>query len=80
MQFAFSGNISQGSFAYDVYEIAVEKILKGPVGFVGGVAAIVLGAISLIGGRYMTAVPSILGGAVLLKADAITNSLGFTVK
>lgn len=67
---------SSGSFAYDVYDIAVNKILKGPIGFVGGAAAIVLGAVNAIGGRIFTAVPCILGGAALLKADTITESLG----
>jgi len=29
-----------GSFMYDIYDIAVEKLLKGPAGFVAGVGAI----------------------------------------
>lgn len=68
-----------GSFAYDVYDIGVNKILQGPVGFVGGVAAIVIGAISAIRAQIMLAIPAILGGAVLLKADTITTSLGMIV-
>lgn len=67
---------SSGSFAYDVYDIAINKILKGPIGFVCGGAAIVLGAVNAIGGRVMAAVPCVLGGAAVLKADAITESLG----
>jgi len=77
--FAFSSP-SEGGFAYDLYDIAVNKILKGPVGFVGGVASIVLGAISLVAGRYLTAIPAVLGGAVLLKADTIVSSLGYTIR
>ena len=68
-----------GSFAYDVYDIGVNKILKGPVGFVGGVAAIVIGAIAAIRAQIMLAIPAILGGAVILKADTITTSLGMTI-
>lgn len=67
---------SSGSFAYDVYDIAINQILKGPIGFVCGGAAIVLGAVNAIGGRVMSAVPCVLGGAAILKADAITTSLG----
>ena len=67
---------ASGSFAYDVYDIAINKILKGPIGFVCGGAAIVLGAVNAIGGRVMAAVPCVLGGAAILKADAITESLG----
>ena len=68
-----------GSFAYDVYDIGVNKILKGPIGFIGGVSAIVLGAIAAIRAQIMLAIPAILGGAVILKADTITTSLGMTI-
>lgn len=65
-----------GSFAYDVYDIAVTKMLQGPIGFVGGAAAMVIGAVFAIQGKLMTAVPSIVGGAILLKADTLVTSLG----
>lgn len=68
-----------GSFAYDVYDIGVNKILKGPIGFIGGVSAIVIGAIAAIRAQIMLAIPAILGGAVILKADTITTSLGMTI-
>lgn len=65
-----------GSFAYDVYDIGVNKILKGPIGFVAGVVAIVMGAAAAIMGEIMYAIPAILGGGILLKADAVVTSLG----
>lgn len=65
-----------GSFAYSVYDIGVNQILKGPIGFVGGVGAVVWGAIAAVQGKIMTAVPAILGGAAMLKADSIVSSLG----
>ena len=68
-----------GSFAYDVYDIGVNKILQGPIGFVGGVMAIVIGAIAAIKAQIMLAIPAILGGAVILKADTITTSLGMVI-
>lgn len=64
-----------GSFAYDLYDIAVLKILQGPIGFVGGCGAIVYGAI-LAMQSPLGAITPILGGAALLKADAIVNTLG----
>ncbi len=67
---------ASGSFAYDVYDIAVNDILKGPVGFVAGVGAIAFGAVAAIRSEVMAAVPAVLGGAALLKADAIVGSLG----
>lgn len=66
---------ASGTFAYDVYDIAVNDILKGPIGFVCGVAAIALGAVNAIKGQVFGAVPAILGGAALLKADSIVGSL-----
>ncbi len=68
-----------GSFAYDVYDIAINQILKGPIGFVCGASAIVIGAVCAIQQKIMSAVPAILGGAALMKADAITASLGALV-
>jgi hypothetical protein len=65
-----------GTFAYDLYDIAVEKILKGPVGYVGGMAAMVMGAIALITGRVLPAIPAVLGGAALLKADTLIQGIG----
>ena len=33
-----------GTFAFDLYDVAVNDMLKGPVGFVGGMAAILISA------------------------------------
>jgi hypothetical protein len=74
--FAISPPTDPNAFAYELYNIAVRQILGGPVGFVGGVTAMVLGAISLITGRVLAAVPSILGGAALLKAESLITGLG----
>ena len=65
-------------FAYTIYDIGVNKILKGPIGFVGGVAAMVLGAMMAIQQKIPMAIPCILGGAVLLGADTLVTSLGMT--
>ncbi|MEM7828040.1 MAG: hypothetical protein QW561_01725 [Candidatus Aenigmatarchaeota archaeon] len=65
-----------GTFAYDLYDIGVNKIVRGPIGFVGGVVAMVAGAIAAIQAKIMLALPAILGGAALLKADSIVTSLG----
>jgi len=67
---------STNDFAYDLYDIGINKIVKGPIGFVGGVVAMVAGAIAAIQAKIMLALPAILGGAALLKADSIVSSLG----
>ncbi|WP_028842919.1 hypothetical protein [Thermodesulfovibrio yellowstonii] len=68
-----------GTFAYDVYDITVNKMLKGPIGFVGGVAGIVFGATQLFMGRIFQGVLPVLGGALLLKAEDITSTLGLLI-
>ncbi len=72
----FAVNAATNGFAADIYDIAVTKILKGPIGFVAGCACIALGAIAAVKSQIMTAIPAVLGGAALMKADAIVNSLG----
>lgn len=67
---------SPDSFAYDIYKVAVEDILQGPIGFVAGAGAIVLGAVSAMQQKVMAAIPAILGGAALIKADAIVQTMG----
>lgn len=67
---------SSGTFAYDVYDIGIEKILKGPIGFVAGAGAMVFGATRLFTGAVFPAIISILGGAVFLKAPDLIETLG----
>ncbi len=69
---------AEGDFAYDVYDIAVNKILKGPVGFVCGAACIVLGAVAAVKNQLMLAVPAFIGAGILLKADSLITTLGVT--
>lgn len=65
-----------GSFMYDIYDIGVNQIIKGPAGFMAGVFAVLFGAVCLIKAQWLPAVPAVLGGAMLLKADAIVTSMG----
>jgi len=68
-----------GSFAYDVYDIAVNEILKGPVGFVCGCGAIAFGAFSAIRSQIFPALAATLGGGALIKSDEIVTSLGMLI-
>ena len=65
-----------GAFAFDIYDIGVNKILKGPIGFVTGVGGVVAGAFFAFQGKVLQGVPVILASAGVLKADTIVNSLG----
>lgn len=67
-----------GSFAYDAFDLVVNQILKGPIGFVGGVVAIVFGATQLLK-SWVIALFCIIGGAIAVRADAVVQSLGALV-
>ncbi len=64
-----------GSFAYDIYDVVVVQVLQGPIGFVGGLATIVIGAAQLTK-SWVMAILGIIAGTVIIKADDITTSLG----
>ncbi len=68
-----------GSFAYDLYDIGVNQILLGPIGFVAGVACMVFSAILAIRQMILPAAGVVLGGAFLLKADAVVQTIGATI-
>jgi hypothetical protein len=68
-----------GSFAYDLYDIAVNQILLGPIGFVAGVAAMVFAAILSIRQMILPAAGVVLGGAFLLSADTVVQTIGTVI-
>lgn len=67
-----------GSFAYDLYDVAVNSILNGAPGFVGGLVGVVYSA-SKLGANWMLASLGILGSTAVLQADTITTSLGAVI-
>ena len=69
---------SPGSSLYELYDIGVNQLLKGPLGFVGGVGCIVLGAVNVFK-HPLQAVPAILAGGAMLKADSIVTSMGMII-
>ena len=73
---AITAPTGPSDFAYDVYDIGVNRILNGPIGFVAGVGAMVAGAVAAIQQKIGLAAMAILGGAVLLNADSMITSLG----
>lgn len=66
-------------FAQEIYDLAIDDILNGPIGFVGGTGAMAVAAICAIQQKIMPAVCCALGGATLLQSDALVTSLGMLV-
>ena len=67
---------ASGSFAYDLYDIGVNQILLGPVGFTGGVACMCVAAILAIRQMILPAAGGLLGGAFLLRANTVVETIG----
>ena len=67
-----------GTFAFDIYDVAVNQVLNGPIGFTGGVAAMAMGGMMAIQQKIALAIPCLLGGALLMTADTMTTTLGAT--
>jgi hypothetical protein len=65
-----------GDFFYDIYDVGVNKMLKGPIGFVGGIIAMVAAAVLAIRQMILPAAGTVLSGIFLLKADTLVTSLG----
>lgn len=63
------------AFGYQLYETAVEQLLHGPIGFVGGVAIVIISALQITK-NWMLAASGVLDGTAVLKADSIVGTLG----
>lgn len=67
-----------GSFGFDVYDIVVNQILGGPIGFVGGVALIVWGG-SQVMKNWMITILAIVAGTIIIRAGTLVTSLGVLI-
>lgn len=67
-----------GDLGYDIYDIVVNQGVKGPLGFVGGVAAFLFG-VSRLFSNIMIGIPTIVAAVCLIKADSILQTFGMLV-
>jgi len=67
-----------GDLGYDIYDIVVNKGVKGPLGFVGGVAAFLFG-VSRLFSNVMIGIPTIVAAVCLIKAGTILQTFGMVV-
>lgn len=63
---------------FEIYDVAVNQMLNGPVGFVAGVGIIGFGAMQIMK-AWPVALLGVLGGSAMLKADDIVKTLGALV-
>ena len=67
---------ASGDFMYELYDVAVNRILTGPIGFVGAIMAFVAAAVLAIRQMVLPAVGTILAGVFLLKSNTLIDGLG----
>ena len=67
-----------GDLGYDIYDIVVNQGVKGPLGFVGGVAAFLFG-VSRLFSNIMIGIPTIVAAVCLIKADSILQTFGLVI-
>ena len=70
---------SNGTFAYTVYDVFVNKLLQGPAGAVGAVALMVGGIISAVRSNFLGAGICSISSILLYKAPNLIQQLGFTI-
>lgn len=67
-----------GDLGYDIYDIVVNKGVKGPLGFVAGVAAFLFG-VSRLFSNIMVGIPTIVAAVALIKSDTILQTFGMVI-
>lgn len=67
-----------GDFGYEFFDIAFNKILFGPIGWVGGGFLIALG-LSVLKQSWIQCIVCILGAAGLIKLQSLMTTLGAVV-
>ena len=67
-----------GDLGYDIYDIVVNQGVKGPLGFVGGVAAFLFG-VSRLFSNIMIGIPTIVAAVCLIRADSLLQTFGMIV-
>ena len=75
--FAFTAP-TVGDLGYDIYNIVVNQGVKGPMGFVAGVAAFLFG-VSRLFSNIMVGIPTIVAAVCLIKADTILQTFGMVI-
>lgn len=74
--FAFTSPTSNAEVGYDLWDLIVNKFIKGPIGTTTGVVFMAIGAIAAALGRMSAAAWPLVGGGVLVAAPTLATSLG----
>ena len=67
---------TSGSLFYDVYDIVVNSMLKGAIGFVAAILVFMMGIGLFFVQKIIPGIIGVVCAALIIKADAIVASLG----
>lgn len=68
-----------GDLAFDLFDVAINDILDGPIGYIGGISAVLYAGYAFSTSKIAPAIMAVLGGAMVLQTDAIVQTLGATI-
>ncbi len=70
---------SAGTPGYEVYDLVVNDVIKGPIGQAGGVFFMAKGSSELNQSPWKAGA-TILGGGMLFQAEALSTSFGYPLE
>lgn len=69
-----------GDLFFEAYDIVINKLMGGPIGFIIGAIMVIGGIISLVLGKgFLLPLIALVGGAVIVKINDIVASFGFSL-
>ncbi|CAC9588327.1 hypothetical protein CRYPA_1738 [uncultured Candidatus Thioglobus sp.] len=73
---AFTAPTATTDFLYDAYDVVINKLSKGGVGFAVGAAMTLGAAVAAMKGSYVIAGTTLVAAFIGAKLDTVTTSLG----
>lgn len=73
--FAITAPTATTSFGYKIYDVAVNDMLNGPLGFVAGLGLVGY-SFTQLSQNWKLAALGIVGGSGVLQADTIVSTMG----
>ncbi len=73
---AFTAPTNPADFLYDAYDVVINKLSKGGVGFAIGAAMTVAFVIAAVKGSYVIAITTLVATIIGAKLEDVTISLG----
>lgn len=71
---------ANGDMFYEVYDLVINNVMSGPIGFVIGAIMLIGGIFLLVQGKgFLLPLICLVGGVILVKVESIVTSFGFSM-